>query len=129
MHYEIAYVSQSGNTENLAYGIADALGDSETVLTLEHVTRKADIYLVGYEVNKGIVPLPVMDALDEFSVKNSPAGLNPRTSIKAPSKRKSCRLFRKTAIIRDYPWATASRTRKFLTQRKQSSPKNPTIHP
>lgn len=72
MRYEIAYVSQSGNTEKLAYGIFDKLSDKTTMITdLSHedITGKAEIYLLGFGVNKGTVPLSVMDALDELHGK------------------------------------------------------------
>jgi flavodoxin len=95
MHYEIAYVSQSGNTENLAYGIADALGDSETVLTdlsQEQVTGKADVYLIGYGINKGAVPLTVMDALDELHEKEIiflvTCGIEPTDEYKSSVEKK-----------------------------------------
>jgi flavodoxin len=72
MRYEIAYVSQSGNTERMAYGIADNLSDNSTVITdlaNEKITGQADIYMLGFGVNKGTIPLSLMDALDELHGK------------------------------------------------------------
>jgi flavodoxin len=72
MRYEIAYVSKSGNTEHLAYGIADNLSDNRTVITdlaSEKITGKAEIYLLGFGVNKGIIPISLIDTLEELHNK------------------------------------------------------------
>ena len=72
MKIEIAFVSLSGNTENLAHGIADNLPHDKTFvtdLTHEDITGKADAYLIGFGVNKGTVPLKIMDVLDELHGK------------------------------------------------------------
>lgn len=72
MKYEIAYVSLSGNTQKLAYGIADRLPKSQTIITnldSDELSKNADVYLIGFGVNKGTIPLKVMDALDELNGK------------------------------------------------------------
>jgi flavodoxin len=72
MKYEIAYISLSGNTEKLAYGLADKLPYGETIITdlsEEELSMQADIYLLCFGVNKGTVPIQIMEALDELSNK------------------------------------------------------------
>lgn len=72
MKFEIAFVSLSGNTEDLAHGIADNLPHDKTFVTdLSHedITGKADVYLIGFGVNKGTVPLKIMEVLDELHGK------------------------------------------------------------
>lgn len=72
MKYEIAFVSLSGNTEKLAHGIADKMPVSETIVTdlsHEELSAVADIYLFGFGVNKGTMPLKIMEALDELHGK------------------------------------------------------------
>lgn len=89
MKYEIAYVSLSGNTEKLAHGIADKFPVSETILTdlsCEELSLTADIYLLGFGVNKGTVPLKIMEALDELHNKTImffvTAGMEPELSYR-----------------------------------------------
>lgn len=72
MKYEIAYISQSGNSEKLAHGIADGLPQDSTFVTdlsCEKVTGKADIYLIVFGINRGMVPLKVMELLEELHGK------------------------------------------------------------
>lgn len=72
MKFEIAYISQSGNTEKLAHGIADRFPPNRTFVTdlsYEKITGKADVYLIGFGVNKGTVPLKIMETLDELCGK------------------------------------------------------------
>jgi hypothetical protein len=72
MQVEIAYVSLSGNTEKLAHELADKFPPEDTFVTdLSHemITGTADTYLFGFGVNKGAVPLSIMDALDELHEK------------------------------------------------------------
>lgn len=59
-------------TEKLAYGIAKRLPENQAFLTNlqeEEVTLAADVYLVGFGINNGTVPLKVMDALDRLAGK------------------------------------------------------------
>ena len=95
MKYEIAYISQSGNTEKLAHGIADRLPHHTTFVTdlaTEEITQKADVYLIGFGVNKGMVPLRVMEVLDKLHGKTSlffvTSGLNPVKEYKELIERK-----------------------------------------
>lgn len=72
MKYEIAYVSLSGNTEKIAHGIADRFPVKDTIvtdLTHEKMSKKADVYLLGFGVNKGTMPLKIMEALEELHGK------------------------------------------------------------
>ncbi len=67
MKYEIAYYSRSGNTAMLAEEIAELLSAEEVSLTDLDVTEAsddADVYIIGYGVNRGSVPLSVMETLD-----------------------------------------------------------------
>lgn len=72
MKYEIAYVSLSGNTEKLAHGIADKFPIQETFVTdlsHEELYENADVYLLGFGVNKGTIPLKIMETLEELHGK------------------------------------------------------------
>ena len=72
MKYEIAYISISGNTERLAHGIADRLPQRKTIvtdLTTEEIMKKANVYLIGFGINKGAVPLKIMEVLEELHGK------------------------------------------------------------
>ncbi len=72
MKYEIAYLSLSGNAEKLAHGIADSLPHNQTLVTnLAHkrITSKADIYIIGFGMNKGTVPIDIINTLDELQGK------------------------------------------------------------
>lgn len=72
MKYEVAYVSVSGNSEKLMHGIADTLPHRKTFVTdlsHEEITGKADVYLIGFGVNKGAIPLRVMEILEELHGK------------------------------------------------------------
>jgi hypothetical protein len=72
MKYEIAYLSLSGNTEKLAYGIADELPSNETIITdlsNEELSGQAEICLLCFGADKGTVPVKIMDALDELENK------------------------------------------------------------
>jgi flavodoxin len=67
MHYEVAYLSNSGNTAALAERIPDLL-PGETVhvtdLSQREARANADVYLVGFGVNRGTIPVKIMDALE-----------------------------------------------------------------
>ncbi len=72
MKYEIAYLSVSGNTEKLAHGIADRFPHEDTFVTdlsCESITKKADIYIIGFGVDKGTIPLRIIEALEEIEGK------------------------------------------------------------
>lgn len=72
MKYEIAYISGSGNTEKLAHGIADSLPSRDTFVTdlsSEEITRKADVYLIGFGMKKNVIPFKIMDVLEELEDK------------------------------------------------------------
>ena len=72
MKYEVVYISQSGNTEKLAHGIADSLPHRDTFVTdlsCEEITGKAEVYLVGFGMKKEAIPLKVMEVLEELEGK------------------------------------------------------------
>lgn len=67
MKYEIAYYSRSGNTAMLAEEIAELLSEEEvrlTDLSCSDASNDADMYLVGFGINRGAVPIKVMDTLE-----------------------------------------------------------------
>jgi len=73
MKYEIAYISQSGNTEKLAHGIADSLPHRDTFVTdlsCEEITGQADKYLICFGMKKEAIPLKVMEVLEELEGKS-----------------------------------------------------------
>jgi len=72
MKCEVAYISQSGNTEKLAHGIADSLPHRKTFVTdlsCERITGKADVYILGFGIKKEAIPLKIMDVLEELEGK------------------------------------------------------------
>lgn len=73
MKYEIAYISKSGNTEKIAYGISYALPNSDTFVTNldeEVVTGIADVNIICFGVNSGVLlPIDIMDTLDMLEGK------------------------------------------------------------
>jgi flavodoxin len=67
MKYEIAYLSNSGNTAKLAQELVGMLSREEVSLTdlaCDQVSADADVYLFGFGVNRGTVPVKIMDALE-----------------------------------------------------------------
>lgn len=72
MKYEVDYISLTGNTEKLAKAIALALPPDETRLvdlSTQPSSCDADIYLIGFGLSKGNIPLKVMDLLEELEGK------------------------------------------------------------
>lgn len=72
MKYEVVYISQSGNTEKLAHGIADCLPHRDTYFTdlsCEDITGMADVYLLGFGMKKEAIPLKIMEVLEELEGK------------------------------------------------------------
>ncbi len=72
MKYEVAYISQSGNTEKLAHGIADCLPHRDTYFTdlaCEEITGMADVYILGFGMKKEAIPLKIMEVLEELEEK------------------------------------------------------------
>jgi hypothetical protein len=67
MHYEVAYLSNSGNTTALAERIPEFLpGEAVhmTDLSQGEACANADVYLVGFGINRGTIPVKIMDALE-----------------------------------------------------------------
>ena len=72
MKYEVAYISGSENTEKLAHGIADCLPHRDTFVTdlsCEEITKRADVYLIGFGMKCEAIPLKIMDILEELEDK------------------------------------------------------------
>ena len=95
MKYEIAYISQSGNTATLAEEIAEMFSDEEVYLTdlsCEEISEDADVYFVGYGVNRGAVPMKIMDALEIAEGKTIllfvTCGMEPTEGYKSSVERK-----------------------------------------
>lgn len=95
MKYEIAYLSSSGNTAVLARAIASMLPADDTHLTdlsLDDVSETADIYFIGFGINRGMVPMKIMDALECADGKTAvlfvTCGMEPTDSYKSSIERK-----------------------------------------
>lgn len=95
MKYEIAYLSNSGNTAVLATSIAAMLPAVDTHLTdLSHgdISETADVYFIGFGVNRGAVPLKIMEALEYAEGKTAvlfvTCGMEPTDSYKSSIERK-----------------------------------------
>ena len=72
MKHEMAYISMSGNTKKLVNGIAAGFPQSQIIITdlsEADVTGNADIYLIAFGLNRGTVPLRVIEAMDHLSEK------------------------------------------------------------
>ena len=95
MKYEVAYISQSGNTATLAEEIAELLSDEVVHLTdlaCDDISEDADVYFIGFGVNRGTVPLKIMDALEAAEGKTIflfvTCGIEPTERYKASVERK-----------------------------------------
>jgi flavodoxin len=92
---EIAYLSQSGNTAMLANAVASMVSDAQvhlTDLSRGEAQENADVYCIGYGVNRGTVPMKVLDALDLAEGKAVAlfvtCGLDPTEEYRAAVERK-----------------------------------------
>jgi len=95
LKYEIAYLSSSGNTALLARSIASILPAENTHLTdlsLGSVSEIADVYFIGFGVNRGTVPLKIIESLEYTEGKTVilfiTSGIEPIDSYKAAIERK-----------------------------------------
>lgn len=95
MKYEIAYLSNSGNTAALARVIASILPADDTHLTdlsLDDVSENADVYFIGFGVNRGMVPMKIMDALEcadgKTAILFATCGMEPTDAYKSSIERK-----------------------------------------
>lgn len=95
LKYEVAYISNSGNTATIAEEIADMLSEEEvhlTDLSCDEISEDADVYLIGFGINRGTVPMKVMDALEIAESKTIllfvTCGMEPTESYKASVERK-----------------------------------------
>lgn len=72
MKYEVAYISASGNTAILAEDIANMLSDEDvrlTDLSCGEVSEDAEVYLFGFGINRGAIPMKIIDALEAVEGK------------------------------------------------------------
>lgn len=95
MKYEVAYLSNTGNTKRLAMEITSMLFGKEVVLTdLAHngVSTDADAFFIGFGINGDVVPVKIMDALECTERKTVmlfvTCGMNPTDAYKAAIERK-----------------------------------------
>lgn len=95
MNCEIAYLSQSGHTAALAEEIAEMLSDEEVHLTdLAHtdMDENAEVYLIGFGIDRGSVPMRIMDALEQTEGKIVllfvTSGMEPTAQYKSAVERK-----------------------------------------
>lgn len=95
MKYEVAYLSQSGNTAVLAEELAEMLSDEDihlTDLARGELSPDADVYLIGFGVDRGTVPIKIMDALDAAEGKTIllfvTCGMKPTDAYRAAIERK-----------------------------------------
>lgn len=85
MKYQIAYISDSGNTEKLALGIAKKFSEDEIkVVNLKEneMTDEADVYFICFGMNRGSVPYKILECAEQLSNKTViffvTCGLEPR---------------------------------------------------
>jgi len=95
MKYEIAYMSDSGNTAVLARAINSLLSAEDTNLTdlsIEDVSDRADVYFIGFDVIRDVIPLKVMDTLEYAEEKTvvlfATCGMEPTDAYKSSIERK-----------------------------------------
>lgn len=70
--YKVVFTSKTGNTEKLAKAVYEAISDSSKDierLSERTKTEEAQVYLVGFWVDRGSCSIDVMDFLDELDEK------------------------------------------------------------
>ena len=95
MKYEVAYLSNSGNTATLAGELAEMLSEEDICLTdlsCEEISEDADVYFIGFGFNRGMIPVRVLDALEVTEGKTillfATCGMEPTESYKSFVERK-----------------------------------------
>jgi flavodoxin len=95
VNYEVAYLSQSGNTAVLAKAIGEMLPEGSvhiTDLACDEPVQGADAYLIGYGVGRGTVPMKILDTLELAEGKTLllfvTSGLQPTEEYHASVERK-----------------------------------------
>lgn len=95
MKYEVAYLSNSGNTQRLAYEIAGVLafeGVQMTDLNCQEVSGDADVYFIGFGISGDAIPLKVMEALEAAEGKEiflfATCGMAPSENCRASIERR-----------------------------------------
>lgn len=72
MKYEIVYVSKTGSTEKVASALAEALPRNQCrVVNFDNTkpSDDADVYLIGFGVNKGTCPYRLLAWMEELEGK------------------------------------------------------------
>lgn len=71
MNVQIVYFSKTGNTAKLAHTLADTLPVKCRLVNVskEQPTLDADVYLIGFPVQRGACPLVLLDWLEELEEK------------------------------------------------------------
>jgi flavodoxin len=95
LNYEVAYLSRSGNTAVLAEALAGMFSDEKvhlTDLSQDDAAGDADVYLIGYGVNRGTFPVKIMDTLELAEGKTvllfCTGGVDPTTEYQKSVERK-----------------------------------------
>ncbi len=95
MRYEIAYLSNTGNTAKLAKGLAAMLPREETVLTdlsREEALGTSDLCFVGFGINREVIPMEIIEALERMEGKRIllfvTCGLEPTERYRASVERR-----------------------------------------
>lgn len=95
MKYQIAYISDSGNSEKLALGIAKKFSADEIkIVNLKEdaMTDEAEAYFICFGMNKGAVPYKVLECVELLENKTViffvTCGLEPRDNHRVEIGRK-----------------------------------------
>lgn len=94
MKTELIYLSQSGNTEKLFYGIASQMKQETHLVNLDEAepSNDSDLYIIGFGINSGTVPLKIMDILEDLNEKDFAliitCGLEATDEYKSSTERK-----------------------------------------
>lgn len=72
MKYQFAYVGASENAQTIIQGVADNFYNEDITVTdisQDELEVDADIYIFGFEITKGNIPVCVMEAFEELDGK------------------------------------------------------------
>lgn len=72
MKYQVIYASKTGNTQQVADEIYDALpGEDKQIISVEEFDpqREADVYFVGFWTDRGSCSMEVADVLEQLNGK------------------------------------------------------------
>jgi hypothetical protein len=95
MKYEVAYLSDSGHAALLAGKARETLSGQDihvTDLAQGEISPDGEVYLVGFEVDRGTVPVKIIDALEAAAGKTLflflTSGLEPTAEHRAAIEKK-----------------------------------------